>query len=93
MGETHRSPSLACSQYGSMSKSQTLPGYADMDRCNPYHRRTRTQGNPMCMWLVWRQNRKMVELVVMAGESVESSKLVDDDAAVVEDAWAVGMAA
>lgn len=47
----------------------------------------------MCMWLVWRQNRKMVELVVMAGESVESSKLVDDDAAVVEDAWAVGMAA
>jgi len=35
----------------------------------------------------------MVELVVMAGESVESSKLVDDDDAAVEDAWAVGMAA
>ncbi len=36
---------------------------------------------------------RMVELVVMAGESVESSKLVDDDDAAVEDAWAVGMAA
>jgi len=67
-----------------------LRGYGSMQSVSPPHT---YPGQPDVHVASLASEPRMVELVVMAGESVESSKLVDDDAAVVEDAWAVGMAA